>query len=230
MSKNDAVTIIIPAVNEEKTISRMIKDSLKYSPLKTFILVVLDSKTKDNTEKIAKEAGAKVINIGRGRGKGYAFRKAIPLIKTKYCVQIDADYQFLPKDLKKMITPLQHDFDLTLGTRYQTGANVEDGSVTTLKRFGSYFLSFATSVASMHRITDVMAGYKGFRTASLKKINPKTDHFGYEAELVIKAAQKKMKIVNVPIGYKKRLVGASNVDSFKHGFLVLQTIINSAVN
>lgn len=230
MRTKEAVTIIIPAVNEEKTIGKIVTDCFTFSPLKTTVLVVIDSKTNDATGQIAKKLGAKVLNIGKGKGKGYAFRKSIPYIQTEYCIQIDADYQFLPKDLKKMISPLLDGYDLTLGTRYEHGSHVHKNAVTSLKRYGSYFLSFATTLASKKRVTDVMAGYKGFKTDSLKKLKIKTDHFGYEAELVILASKKGMRIKNVPISYKKRLAGDSNVDSFRHGFLVLETIISTATS
>jgi glycosyltransferase involved in cell wall biosynthesis len=226
--KKPTVTVLIPALNEEKTIERMIVDCLKMDKYDVTALVVIDSKTVDRTDIVAKKAGAKVV-YGKGLGKGSTVRSSIPYIKGEYIVQIDADYQFIPKDLPKMIEPLLKGYDVTLGTRYQKGAHVENGSVSALKLFGSYFLSLVTSIAAGQRITDVMAGYKGFKTKVLIDLNPKTNHFGYEAELVVRAAKKRYKIVNVPITYKKRIVGNSSVSSIKHGFLVLQTIIKTAL-
>lgn len=225
--KKKTLTVLIPAVNEEKTIKKIVTDSFRFSPYKTMVIVIIDSKTKDKTDKIAKKAGAKVLHVGKGLGKGYAFSEAVPLLNTDYTLQIDADYQFLPEEIGKIIEPLEHGYDITLGTRYQKGAHIESGAVSGLKLFGSYFLSLITSFAVKQRITDVMAGFKGFKTGSLKKIRPKTVHFGYEAELVIRGYKKKMKITNVPISYRKRVIGYSNVNSIKHGLLVLQTIVHT---
>jgi len=223
--KKFTLTVLIPAVNEEKTIQKIVTDSLKLKGYKKIqALVVLDNKTTDNTAKIAKKAGAKVINAGIALGKGAAVRFAIPFIKTDFVVQIDADYQFLPKEIPLLIEPLVEGYDVTLGTRYQKGAHVQKGSVSFLKLFGSLFLSLITSIVVVQRITDVMAGFKAFKTEKLKKIIPQTNHFGYEAELVIKSAQKNYKILNIPISYKKRSIGNSNVSSIKHGILVLMTI------
>ena len=227
MSSRDSLTIVIPSLNDEKTISAIVNDCLRYSPVKPKILVVLDTKTSDDTSNFAKKAGAEVIHIGKGKGKGYAFRNAIPHVQSKYLIQIDSDYQFLPKDLKKIFKPLQNGYDLSLGTRYQTGSKVEKGSVSILKYLGSLFLSTITSLLIGVKITDVMAGFKGFKTDSLKKIKLTTDHFGYEAEVIIKASQKGMSITNVPIGYKKRAAGNSSLSSFKDGYLVLKTILKS---
>jgi glycosyltransferase involved in cell wall biosynthesis len=224
--KKPTLTILVPALNEEKTITKIIVDCLKLKQYDVTVLVAVDSKTTDNTDKVAKKAGAKVI-YAKGLGKGSNVKSSLPYIKGDYFVQIDADYQFIPKDIPKLIEPLIKGYDVTLGTRYQKGSKVEKGSVSPLKLFGSYFLSFVTSLAARQRITDVMAGFKGFKTSVLKDLDPQTPHFGYEAELVVRAAKRRYKIVNVPITYKKRIVGSSSVSSIKHGLLVLGTIIKT---
>jgi glycosyltransferase involved in cell wall biosynthesis len=225
--KKPTVTIFIPAYNEEKNIKKIVKDSFGVSSILPDVLVIIDSKTTDNTIVEAKKAGARILKIKNSLGKGTNIAGAIQHIKGDYVLQIDADYQFIPNDIPKLIDPLLNGYDVTLGTRYEKGAKVEKDSVTPLKLFGSYFLSLVTSVAIMQRVTDVMAGFKAFKTPVLKELAPKTHHFGYEAELVIKAAKYGYKIKNVPITYKKRVVGNSNVQSLKHGFLVLQSIIGT---
>ncbi|HXT85376.1 MAG TPA: hypothetical protein VN704_13795, partial [Verrucomicrobiae bacterium] len=102
----------------------------------------------------------------------------------------------------------------------------EKDSVTPLRQFGIHFLSFATSIACHQRVTDMLAGFKAFKTDVLKDINIKIDHYGYEAEEIIKAAKKGYKITNVPIEYKKRIEGNSKLMPIKDGILFLKTIIN----
>lgn len=230
MQKKQRVLILMPALNEGKTIIRTINDCFKNSQYNVEVLVVIDSKIKKETLDAAKTTRARIVNIGKGKGKGYAVRKAIPYCGKGIIVQLDADYQFLPKDLPKMVEPLLRGCDVTLGTRYQKGAQVESGSVTLLRVFGSYFLSTAASIFAKQRITDVMAGYKAFGPGVLKQLDPKIEHFGYEAELVLKAAHYNMKILNVPISYRKRGEGRTSVSSIKDGFLVLQTIIDVGKN
>lgn len=221
------VTVLVPAVDEEKLIGKLVKDILKIKKYSFQILVIIDDKTHDNTKDVAEKAGAQVIHIGKGLGKGTAIRKSIEHIKFPYVVQIDSDHQFQPFEIPLLVEPLLKGHDVTLGTRYQKGAHVEKGSVSIIKLLGSYFLSGAASVVAKKRITDVMAGFKGFRTKVLKNLPLTTDHFGYEAELAISAAQKNYKILNVPITYTARNIGNSNVNSIKHGLLVLQTIIKT---
>lgn len=223
--KKPTVTITIAALNEEKVIAKTVKECLKLQQYDLQVLVVLDSKTTDKTQEVAEKAGATVIQTGKWKGKGAALRKASKYIKGDFVVQIDADYQFMPFDIPKFITALQNGYDVALATRYEKGANVYDGSVTPLRQFGIHFLSLATSIAAGQRVTDMLAGFKAFKTKVLKDINMKEDHYGYEAEVIIKAAQKKYKIKNIPITYKKRLIGNSNLMPIKDGFLFLGTIL-----
>ncbi len=225
-----SLTILIPAVNEEKLIGKMIRDCLRLKQYAIQPLIVIDSKTTDNTKKVAEKNKAQVLHIGKGLGKGTAVRKALAHIKTPYVIQIDADYQFHPDEIPLLMEPLLDGYDVTLGTRYQQGASVEKGSVSLLKLIGSYFLSSVTTIFAAQRITDVMAGFKGFKTPVLKKLSLTTDHFGYEAELVISAAQKGYRIKNVPISYSARESGNSNVNSIKHGLLVLETILKTGLH
>lgn len=223
------VTILIPAFNEEKTIKKIVKDSLKIKEYRIDVIVAIDGKTTDKTRIIAKSAGAKVLHKDMGKDKGIVVARSIPHLRGDYVVQIDADYQFLPSDIPRLVKPLINGWDVTLGTRYAKGAHIEVGSVTPLKKIGSFVLSGLTSIVTGEKITDVMAGFKGFKREVLRDLDPQTHHFGYEAELVIKAARKKYKILNVPIHYRKRVIGASNIQLVKHGLLVLGTILKTGL-
>ena len=219
------VSVMIAALNEEKNIEKTIRETLKIKKYKLEVLVVLDSKTTDHTAEVSKKAGAKVIHTGKWLGKGAALRLALPAAKGDIVVQMDADYQFMPYDIPKLVEPLLQGFDVALGSRYEKGGNPEKGSVTKLRRFGIYGLSLLTSVFSGQRITDMPAGFKAFKTAVLKDINMKEDGYGYEAEMVIKAAQKRYKIKNVAVSYKKRSAGKSNINPIKHGTFFLGSIL-----
>lgn len=227
--KKPSVDIIIPALNEERIIGQTVKECLKLSKYDVRVLVVVDGKTKDETATIARNAGAEVIQTKEKGGKGAVFRKAIPRLTGEYVIQIDADLQFKPAEIPKHIDALQYGADMTLGTRYQQGSMVEMYSVSFPKLFGSFLLSFITSLFASQKITDVMAGFKGFQKNSLQRIKPTTDHFGYEAELVLLAAKKNMRIQNIPITYTARAEGSSSVSSLKHGILVLITILRIGI-
>lgn len=223
------VSVIITAYNEENTIGKVIKDIKKIKSFKIEIIVV-DDGSKDKTKKVATQSGIdKIISYSPNRGKGAAFREGIKKATGEYIIQIDADYQFLPQEIPKIIGPLRDGFDISLGTRYEKDSIIDEDSVNYFRRVGSYFLSLVTSLCAGKKITDVMAGFKGFKRSVLKEIKPTKNHFGYEAEIVIKAAKKGYKIKNIPISYKRRQTGKSNVNSVKDGLLVLQTIIQTGL-
>ncbi|RJQ25589.1 glycosyltransferase family 2 protein [Candidatus Parcubacteria bacterium] len=228
-AKKTTLSILIPAYNEEENIEKIIKGCQKLKQYELDILVAVDGKTTDNTYEKAEKLGVRVIKSKSTGGKGITFREAIKHLRGDYVIQIDADYQFLPDDIPKLMDSLQNGCDVALGTRYRKGASIEKGSVSLLKRAGSFGLSFTTSIFTGQRITDVMAGFKGFKRKVLIDLDPQTDHFGYEAELVIKAAKKKYKIREVPINYKKRITGNSSIHLIKHGILTLSSIIRVGI-
>lgn len=224
--KKHLISVMIAALNEEKNIQRTIRDTLKIKKNYNLeILVVLDSKTTDRTAEVSKKMGAKVIQTGKWLGKGAALRLALPKAKGDIVVQMDADYQFMPHDIPKLVEPLLQGFDVALGSRYEKGGNAEKGSVTKLRRSGIFLLSMATSVFCGQMITDMPAGFKAFKRSVLEDIDMRINHYGYEAEVIIRAAQKKYKIINVPITYKKRIRGDSKLIPFKDGYLFLKTIL-----
>lgn len=223
--KKPSVSITIAALNEEKIIAKTLRECFKLKQYELQVLVVLDNKTTDNTAKVAEKSGAKVIQTGKWLGKGAALRKSINYVKGDYVVQIDADYQFMPYDIPKMINPLISGYDVALATRYEKGAKVERGSVTRLRRIGIWGLSFVTSIFCGQRVTDVLAGFKAFKTKVLKDIDIQINNYAYEAEEVIKASQKGYKIVNIPVTYKTRNTGKSNLVPLKDGLIFLILIV-----
>lgn len=224
------VSIIVPAYNEERNIEKILKSISQIKEYRKQVIVAIDSKTTDRTAEKSKKYKPEILLTTGTVGKGDVISQAIKRIKGDYAIQIDADSQFLPSDIPKLIEPLINGVDVTLGTRYQKGANVEKGSVTKSKLVGSYFLSFMTTLLCGVPVTDVMAGFKAFKSPLLKRLHPEVSHFGYEAELVIKAAKLDAVIQNVPITYKKRIIGKSTVNDIKHGLLVLGTIFKTSLN
>lgn len=225
------ISVVIPAYNEERNIQRVIRDVKKLKKQYQLEIIVVDDGSKDNTAPSSSIAGADtVISYKKNQGKGHAFKKGVIAAKGEYIIQIDADYQFLPAEIPRLVKALEQGYDVALGTRYEKGSKKEEYSVNYVRLFGSYLLSLSTSVVVGEKITDVMAGFKGFKKNVLKNITLDSADFGYEAEIVIKAAKKKYKIVDVPISYKRRMIGASNVNTFRDGFSVLKTIVKTGLS
>jgi glycosyltransferase involved in cell wall biosynthesis len=224
----EKISIIIPAYNEERNITSVIQSVQGLEGYEAEIIVV-DDGSQDRTAEVAKEAGVIVISYQPNQGKGAAFRKGIAAITSEYVIQIDADHQFQPSDIPKLIKALKDGADIVLGSRFK-GGEIERGSVTRVNRFGNWLMSFATSLASGIKVYDIMAGFKGFKAEALKALNLQTNHFGYEAEIVVRAGKLGFKVAEVPITYKHRSDGRSNVKTIKDGTRVLLTILRTKLN
>lgn len=224
-NKNLLTSIIIPGYNEEKNIASVIKDVAKLKKKYPIEIIVVDDGSKDKTAAVAKKAGAdNVITYKKNKGKGGAFRVGIDQAKGKYIVQIDADHQFQPNEIPLFIEALKEGYDIVCGTRFNQGM-IEKGSVSKLNLFGNWLMSFVTTFFSGIKVTDIMAGFKGFTKEAAKKLDLITPHFGYEAEIIVKAGKLNFKVKETPITYTKRAFGASSVHAIKDGIRVSYTIM-----
>ncbi len=229
IQKKEKVSVIIPAYNEAKTIYSVIKDVQALSNVYNLEIIVVDDGSKDGTSITAKKGGAhKIIIHKKNQGKGAAFRTGINEATGDYVVQIDADKQLRASEIPKLIEPLKDGYDMVIGVRYDLFSILNSGFTSFIKMYGNFFLSFSASIASGRKVVDVMTGLKAFKRTVVLDINPKTNDFGYEAELVIKAAKKKYKLKNVTVTCTRRQTGKSNLKTIKHGLSVFKTIIQSS--
>ena len=227
MLKDKLITILIPAFNEEKNIALVIKDTLKLSKKYPLEVIVVDDGSTDKTAIVAKVSGAtKVISHKKNMGKGAAVKTGINHAQGDFIIQIDSDYQFKPSEIPNFIQALNAGANIVVGSRFK-GNQIAKGSIKLTHIFGNAFLSLVTSVASGIKVTDIMAGFKGFQTKSAKKLDLQTNHFGYEAEIIVKAKKLNLKVSEIPISYSKRKFGHSAVNTIRDGFKVIFTIIKS---
>lgn len=223
-NKFPLTSVIIPGFNEEKNIESVIVDVLKLKKKYPIEIIVVDDGSKDKTSIVAKKAGADVvISYKKNKGKGGAFRVGIDKAKGDYIVQIDADHQFQPNEIPKFIDTLHKGYDVVCGTRFKKG-KIEKGSVSTVNLFGNWLMSVVTTFFSGIKVTDIMAGFKGFTNSAAKKLDLSTPHFGYEAEVVVKAGKLDLKVKELPITYTKRIYGTSGVKAIRDGIKVSYTI------
>ncbi len=228
VSKNKKIklTVIVACYNEEKNISETIRRIHKTVP--DAEIIVVDDGSKDSTSKVARETAIKlriknfrVIRYTPNKGKGNAIKVGVENAKGEIQAQVDADSQFPPEELPRLIKPiLDGKADLTFASRFIKGSTIQKGSLTKLRRLANYVVSGFTSILAGTRLTDVNAGFKAWKTDVIRDIDFDCKHFGYEPEIAIIAREKGYRIVEVPVNYKGRQTGISNVKLLRDGVLI----------
>ena len=211
------ISIIIPTLNEGKNLPKVLKDI----PKSIDEVIVVDGHSTDNTVKIAKKFGAKVIFDDVG--KGSALRKGMKASKGDIVITMDADYSHKSSEIGLLTEGIKAGFDICMGSRFIQGGGTED--MPWYRKIGNKFFVFLVNSIWNMDYSDLCYGYRSFRKSCIKKLKLKQDGFGIETEIAIKAAKKKLRVLEVPSYEKIRASGEGKLRTFRDGWLILKTII-----
>ncbi|MEM4247110.1 MAG: glycosyltransferase family 2 protein, partial [Candidatus Woesearchaeota archaeon] len=196
------VITIIPAYNEEKTVSCVVSAAKKYSDE----VVVIDDGSVDLTGKNAEMAGAVVVSNGKNKGLGVSVRRGYEEALRRgadIVVQIDADDQYVASDIPKLVKPVAEGrADMVIASRFLGG--IEQMSLA--KRVGNCVFTFLTNVVAGTRLSDAQSGFRAIDKRIIKRIMP-SEPRGYTHETLIKAARAKVRIFEVPSYFRARQCG-----------------------
>lgn len=197
------ILIILPTLNEEPTIGRVIDEiprkTLEEKGYRVRLLVV-DGNSTDRTREIAREKGASVV-IERRRGKGIAMSRALNLAEADFVFMLDADYTYPAGYIPDMLKLLES-CQTVIGSRMR--GRRERGAMSRLNLVGNYLLSLIATVFYRKRISDVCSGFWGFRGEVVKNLSFQATAFDLEAEIFSQLARRGYKIAEIPIDYRKR--------------------------
>ena len=190
------LTIGIPAYNEEKNISEIIKNLQKI----TNKIIVCDDGSSDSTATIAKEMGALVIkhetNLGYGAAIRSIFLKAREE-KSEFLITLDSDGQHRIEDISTVLDPLKTGkADIVIGSRF---LNNDGKNVPSYRKAGIKILTKLANTSLEKNITDSQSGFRGYGKNVIENITPSESGMGVSNEILIKASKKGLKIVEVPI-------------------------------
>lgn len=213
------IEVIIPTLNEEKNIGKVIERVFMYADK----VLVVDGNSTDRTIDRAKETGAEII-IQKNKGKGSALKEAFNDCEGEIVIILDGDGSMRPEEIPIFLKGLQSGADIVKGSRFIYSGGSKD--ITALRRFGNTVFVFLINLIWSSRYTDICYGYMAFKKDSIKKIGPllRSKDFEVETEIIIKAKKNGLKIVEVPSLELKRLFGESKLSTFRDGFKILLTI------
>lgn len=214
------LSIIVPTRNEAASIVGCVERVLAACPGAEVLVV---DGGNDATEAALAPLGRArselryVRNVG-DRGKGHAVAVGIAHSRGRLLAQIDADLQFLPEELPRLVAPLSAGgADMVLGSRFSPGAVRRRGSVPGARDLGNRAVSACASLLCRTRFTDVLAGMKAWRREVTEAFTLQSDGFSYEVELPIKALRRGFRVVEVPITTEPRRAGESSVRVVRTG-------------
>jgi glycosyltransferase involved in cell wall biosynthesis len=228
---SQVVDVIIPALDEEQSIGRVLGDIP--GQLVRSILVV-DNGSTDRTAAVAGSLGASVITEPR-RGYGSAclagIRHAASLQPpADILVFLDADYSDHPDQLGQVLEPiLAGRADLVIGSRVL--GSREPGALLPQARFGNMVAAVLIRLLYQVRITD-LGPFRAIRTTALEALEMRDTDFGWTVEMQVKAARAGFAVEEVPVSYRRR-IGKSKITgtlagSTRAGWKILSTIFRYA--
>ena len=190
------ITVGIPAYNEEKNISEIIKKLQKI----TNKIIVCDDGSSDSTAKIARDMGVLVVQHDTNLGYGAAIRSIFLKAreeKSEFLITLDSDGQHRIEDIQTILKPLQNkEADLVIGSRF---LNDDGKNVPSYRKVGIKILTKLANTSLDQNITDSQSGFRGYSQEIIQNITPSESGMGVSNEILIKASKQGLKIVEVPI-------------------------------
>lgn len=224
------LSIIIPCFNEQKTLRGCVENiqAISDERLTLELIIVDDCSTDDSFDiaaSLAKEMGnILVLRHEKNMGKGAALRTGISRASGDYVAIQDADLEYDPNDLKRLIVPLmREEAEVVIGSRF-----LSSGAHRVLYYWhsvGNKFLTFMSNMFTDLNLTDMESCYKVFRREIIQKIEIEENRFGFEPEVVAKIAQLRVRIIEMGISYNARTYEEGKKIGVKDGFRALYCIV-----
>lgn len=221
------ITVIIPALDEEQAIGTVVNEVPR--DLVSEIIVV-DNGSIDRTAEVAEAGGARVIREPM-RGYGAAcLAGAMAACHADVFVFLDGDRSDDPREMPVVLAPLLDGrADLVIGSR--TAGFTEKGALTSQQRFGNRLVTWIVRLLYGVTLTDI-GPFRAIRASVLRDLGMEHKTYGWPVEMVVKAAKKGYRVMNVPVSCRKR-IGVSKVagtmkGSILAGYHLLSTTVRYA--
>lgn len=219
MENTPEVSVILPCLNEEKSIGACIKKIQEVFRKEGILgeIIVADNTSADSSRQIAESLGAKVV-IEPHRGYGAAYLRGLREARGKYIVIGDSDTTYDFYDIPLFLTPLRQGYDFVIGSRFK--GTIKKGAMPWTHRYlGNPILSGVCRLFFHTALSDIHCGMRAFTYEAYRKMQLMTLGMEFATEMVVNAMQNNLEIFEVPINYHPR-VGKSKLsplyDAWRH--------------
>lgn len=210
MYNGKTVSIALATYREKKSIRKVIEDFFETGFVDE--VVVVNNNAEDGTDQEVKMTKAKLV-YEKKQGYGYAFQKAMTKATGDYIVVSEPDGTFLAKDLERFLIYAK-DFDVVLGTRTSQIGSLSGAGMGVVRKFANVLEAKTIEVLfNTFALTDVGCAYKLFKRKTLGKLIPLwriQQSPLFNTELILLTVSQRLKFVEIPITYQKR-VGTSSI-------------------
>jgi glycosyltransferase involved in cell wall biosynthesis len=218
MYKGQSITVIIPCLNEEQGIEKV----LRAMPEFVDEVIVVDNNSTDRTSDVAASLGAKVIRE-EVRGYGRAYKRGFAAATSDIIITLDGDHSYPVDALSYLIEAILHlDVDFLNASRFP----VRDAQAMSFKnKFGNLMLSLVMSILFFRWVRDSQSGMWVFRRAILKEMKLQSDGMAFSEELKIEALRHpRIRFGEISIQYSSRL-GETKLNAWRDGFQNLSFLV-----
>lgn len=234
METKQSVSVIIPCRNEKGNIEDAVKRTPKMGSRMELIFVEGGSSdgTLDEVKRVCKKYSDTVdikYMIQDGRGKGDAVRKGFAAATGDILMILDADLTVPPEDLIKFYDAINDNIgEYINGSRLVY--SMEKNAMRPLNMVANKFFSITFSWLLNQRIKDTLCGTKVISKKNWNKLVANRGYFGDfdpfgDFDLIFGSAKLNLKLVEIPIRYKSRTYGETNISRFRHGWLLLKMVV-----
>ncbi len=212
------LTILIPTLNEEKSIGQVIDEihqAMQGAGI-DYEVAIIDGLSKDRTREIAREKGARVIEERR-KGYGRAYKTGFAQAKGEIIATLDGDTTYPAKDIVKYYRMLEDDdLDFITVDRFP---HMEEGAMSSMHKVGNLALSFITRLLFGRVIHDSQSGMWIFKKAALQQMDLTDNGMPLSEEIKIEAFKnRKLKSREVPMSVYRKRVGEVKLSSWRDGY------------
>ena len=214
------VSVVIPCLNEERTVARVIEDMKAALPGAE--ITVFDNGSSDRTAEIARASGATVIASPR-RGKGNVIRHMANVIDADVYVLLDGDDTYPAAEAPRLVQRfLETGVDMLVATRLESH---DAGAFRVFHELGNRLIARIIALLYRAPITDVLSGYRLLSNRFVRLVHLRSEGFEIETEMTLQALAKGLPILEVPIEYGRRPDGShSKLDTVSDGLLIFKCI------